>query len=73
MLGGVPARALLTRNDLVSSENAHGGIIIVGWHVNKTTRQLDEAKNCKYPIAFIEFNQHLVLEKGGLDRAKSRG
>lgn len=72
VLGGVPPRPLLTRNDLVSSGNTHGGIIIVGSHVNKTSRQLDELKNCQYPIAFIEFNQHLVLEKGGLDREVAR-
>jgi len=66
ILGGVPDKPLLTKKELVSADNQNGGVIIVGSHVNKTTMQLEELKNCRFPIEFIEFNQHLVLKKDGL-------
>ncbi|MCB7320157.1 four-carbon acid sugar kinase family protein [Lacrimispora sp. 210928-DFI.3.58] len=48
-----------------------GGILIVGSHVNKTTRQLEYLKKRGLPIDFFEFNQHRILEDGGLeDEAK---
>jgi uncharacterized protein YgbK (DUF1537 family) len=72
VLGGVPDRALLTRDELISADNPHGGIILVGSHVNKTTRQLEDLRNCHFPIEMIEFNQHLVLEEGGLKREVAR-
>ena len=66
VLGGVSDKTLLTKEELVSPDHTHGGIILVGSHVKKTTEQLDELRNCASPIEFIEFNQHLVLEEGGL-------
>ena len=72
VLGGVSDRPLLTKEELVSEDNENGGIVLVGSHVNKTTMQLEELKNCKYPIEFIEFNPHLVLEEGGLKREVER-
>lgn len=66
VLGGVPDRMLLTHDELINAGNPHGGIILVGSHVNKTTRQLEELRNCQFPIEMIEFNQHLVLSKDGL-------
>ncbi len=67
VLGGVPDQPLLTRRDLVAPGNTNGGIVLVGSHVNKTTAQLQELHNCKYPITFLEFNQHRVLEPNGLE------
>ncbi|MDB3086161.1 hydroxyacid dehydrogenase [Clostridioides difficile] len=72
VLGGVSDKALLTKDELVSKDNTNGGIILVGSHVNKTTQQLEELKNCKYPIEFIEFNQHLVLQENGLKNEVKR-
>lgn len=66
VLGGVSDKPLLTKKELVSSENKNGGIILVGSYVNKTTKQLEELKNCKYPIEFIEFDTSLVLKENGL-------
>lgn len=66
VLGGVEDRPLLTKKELVSPNNTNGGIVIAGSHVNKTTRQLQELKNCRYPIEFIEFNQHLIMSPQGL-------
>ncbi|MCJ0196710.1 hydroxyacid dehydrogenase [Clostridioides difficile] len=72
VLGGVSDKELLTKDELVSKGNTNGGIILVGSHVNKTTQQLEELKNCKYPIEFIEFNQHLVLQENGLKNEVKR-
>lgn len=72
VLGGVSDKDLLTKEELVIDDNKNGGIIIVGSYVNKTTKQLEELKNSKYPIKFIEFNPHLVLEDGGLKREVER-
>ena len=40
VLGGVEDRPLLEREELVDAGNRSGGIILVGSHVNKTSRQL---------------------------------
>ena len=66
VLGGVPDKALLAKEELVTPDSTNGGIVLVGSHVNKTTQQLEELKNCKFPIAFIEFDQHLVVTPEGL-------
>ncbi|MEA5011444.1 MAG: four-carbon acid sugar kinase family protein [Angelakisella sp.] len=72
VLGGVPHKPLLTHDELVDAQNKNGGIVLVGSHVKKTTMQLEELHNCRYPVEFIEFNQHLVLEDGGLAREVER-
>lgn len=72
VLGGVPDRPLLTKAELTASGSGNGGIVLVGSHVNKTTAQLAELRNCKYPMEFIEFDQHLVLVDGGLEREVAR-
>ena len=72
VLGGVRDIPLLTREDLVDAGNRNGGIILVGSHVSKTTRQLEELRSCRYPIEFIQFDQHRVLEDGGLEQEVAR-
>ena len=72
VLGGVQDIPLLTRKDLVDPGNRNGGIILVGSHVSKTTRQLEQLRQCRYPIEFIEFNQHRVLETHGLEAEVER-
>ena len=67
VLGGVSDKPLLTKEELVPEENKNGGIVLVGSHVKKTTMQLEELHNCKYPIEFIEFMASRVLEEGGLE------
>lgn len=59
VIGGVTNRPLLTKKELISG-NGHGGLIMIGSHVKKTTEQLEELKTCPF-IHFIEFNVHLVL------------
>ncbi|USG66617.1 hydroxyacid dehydrogenase [Brevibacillus ruminantium] len=61
IIGGISDKPYLTREELVTEETGHGGLIIVGSHVKKTTEQLEELKMCP-SIRFIEFDCHLVLE-----------
>jgi uncharacterized protein YgbK (DUF1537 family) len=66
VLGGIKDRPLLAREELLgedsyNSANNRGGLIVIGSHVQKTSRQLEfllEKKN----IAPIEFNTHLVVD-----------
>ena len=61
VIGGVPDRPLLTREDLIEPDNCNGGLVIAGSHVKKTTDQL--AKLGELPeVEMAEFNQHLVLD-----------
>jgi uncharacterized protein YgbK (DUF1537 family) len=71
VLGGVSARPLLSRNELVGSDNKRGGLVVIGSHVKKTTRQLEtllEKKN----IVPIEFNTHFVLDDEQFNREIQR-
>lgn len=61
VIGGVSDKALLTREELIKEETNHGGLILVGSHVKKTTEQLEVLKTSDF-IEFIEFNTHLVLQ-----------
>ncbi|GGA48256.1 four-carbon acid sugar kinase family protein [Psychrobacillus lasiicapitis] len=61
VIGGVSDKALLTREELIQEETNHGGLILVGSHVKKTTEQLEVLKTSNF-IEFIEFNTHLVLQ-----------
>lgn len=74
VLGGIPDKPLLTAGELIKKDEKNGGLIIVGSHVNKTTRQLDMLKTLPN-VEFIEFNQHLVLDpeaiKKEIERASS--
>lgn len=71
VLGGVSDRALLSRQELVNEANTNGGVIVVGSHVAKTTRQLEALRKLD-GVRFVEFNQHLVVDdeafKAELDR-----
>ena len=66
VLGGISDRPLLMRDELIEPGNRNGGIVMIGSHVNKTTKQLEALHTSTLPIEFIEFNQHRVLETNGL-------
>ena len=61
VIGGVSNKALLTKEELIRQETTHGGLILVGSHVKKTTDQLEVLKTNE-SIEFIEFDSHLVLQ-----------
>ena len=71
ILGDVKDRPLLTRQELVDPEYGNGGLVIVGSHVNKTTCQLSRLMELP-GIAGIEFDQHRVLQAGGLEQESER-
>lgn len=71
VIGRVSDKPLLTRSELINTKNKNGGFIIIGSHVQKTTRQLMRLKELDY-INFIEFNCFLVVEETALQREMER-
>ena len=61
VMGGVPDQPLLTREQMVVAETANGGIIVVGSHTEKTTKQVELLKENK-GIAFVELDATLVKD-----------
>ncbi len=61
VIGGVGDRPLLTRDELIREDHRRGGLVLVGSHVQKTTEQLEELKQCSF-IEFIQLDSHLVVE-----------
>lgn len=61
VMGGVSDKSLLTREEMMSDHTNHGGLVIIGSHVKKTTEQFEELKKSG-AVEFVEFNVHLVLE-----------
>lgn len=61
VIGGVKDSPLLTKKALIQENNPAGGLIVIGSHVSKTTRQLEELRKVN-DIQFIEFNQHFVVD-----------
>lgn len=72
ILGGVSDRPLLERRELVDACNPNGGIILIGSHVNKTSRQLALLQESSLPMKYIQFDQHRVLEDSGLQNEVER-
>lgn len=62
VIGDISSRPLLTRAELIEHQSDHGGLIVVGSHVKKTTEQLNELKTLPN-LHFIEFDCHLVLDR----------
>ena len=71
VLGGITDIPLLTRKDMVVKETTNGGIIVVGSHTDKTTRQLNELK--KVPgLKCIELNATLVKDEEAFEKEVER-
>ncbi|WP_274361673.1 four-carbon acid sugar kinase family protein [Paenibacillus thermotolerans] len=62
VVGGIGDKPLLTREELIREDGNHGGLIVVGSHVKKTTEQLEQLKQCSF-IEFIRLDSHLVAER----------
>lgn len=74
VLGGISDQALLGKEEIFDPTNHNGGLIVVGSHVQKTSRQLRALQMSDLPIRFIQFDQHRVLETNGLkDEARRVG
>lgn len=61
VMGGVVDQALLTKEQMIVNETTNGGIIVVGSHTDKTTKQLEALKELEN-IKFIEFDASLVKD-----------
>ncbi|MGI6161476.1 MAG: four-carbon acid sugar kinase family protein [Christensenellales bacterium] len=72
VLGGVEDKQLLSTSELREGGNKSGGFVIAGSHVAKTTRQLKSLLESRLNLEGIEFNQHLVLEEGMLEKEVER-
>lgn len=59
VMGGVMDQPLLAREQMITTEPGHGGIIVVGSHTDKTTKQVETLKSLPN-IVFIELDATLV-------------
>ncbi len=62
VMGGVTDQPLLTRKEMVTAETSNGGVIVVGSHTDKTTKQLECLKTLK-EVQFIELDATLVRDE----------
>lgn len=60
-MGAVSDQPLLTREQMVIRETANGGIIVVGSHTDKTTKQVESLRELA-DIEFIELDASLVRD-----------
>ena len=61
VMGGISDRPLLTREEMVLNETDNGGIIVIGSHTDKTTRQM-EALRALPGLEFIELDASKVKD-----------
>lgn len=61
VIGHIPDKDLLSKEQMIQSDNNSGGLIIIGSHVNKTTQQLNKLLKLE-SVRPIEFNSDLVLD-----------
>lgn len=71
VLGGVSDQPLLGRKEL-RKEETNGGIVLIGSHVNKTTRQLECLKESGADLAYMEFDVNTQAIPGGLQKEAER-
>ena len=69
--GGISSQPLLTREQMIHTRTPNGGVIVVGSHTQKTTRQLDELKKAE-GIVPVEFNSDLVLDESAFAAETAR-
>lgn len=62
VVGAISDKPLLQYDDLIKKDTSNGGIIVIGSHTAKTTKQLEVLKDIK-ELEFIEFNSDLVLNE----------
>ena len=69
--GEISSQPLLTREQMIHTRTPNGGVIVVGSHTQKTTRQLDELKKAE-GIVPVEFNSDLVLDESAFAAETAR-
>ncbi len=71
VMGGVTDQPLLTREQMVVKETDNGGIIVVGSHTDKTTKQVESLKELT-DIEFIELDATLVKDDEAFEKEVQR-
>ena len=71
VMGGVSDQPLLTREQMVVKETNNGGIIVIGSHTEKTTRQMELLKEIS-DIVFIELDARLVKDEAAFAKEVER-
>lgn len=71
VMGGVSDQPLLTREQMVVHDTDKGGIIVVGSHTDKTTRQVEELRRLS-DIEFIELDATLVRDDAAFEQEVER-
>lgn len=71
VMGAVTDQPLLTREQMVVKETTNGGIVVVGSHTEKTTKQVECLKELK-DIEFIELDATSVKDDDAFEAEVSR-
>ncbi len=71
VMGGITDQPILKRNQMILKETENGGIIVVGSHTDKTTKQVEELKKIS-EIEFIELNAGLVTDHAAFEAEVNR-
>ena len=66
VMGAVTDQPLLTRDQMIVKETANGGIVVVGSHTDKTTKQVEALKELS-GIEFIELDATLVTDDAAFE------
>ena len=68
VMGGVTDQPLLTREQMIVKDTDNGGIIVIGSHTDKTTRQMEALKAID-KIRFVELDASLVKDEAAFAKA----
>ncbi|WP_059105586.1 four-carbon acid sugar kinase family protein [Shouchella shacheensis] len=71
VMGGIQDKLLLSREELITEDSEHGGLVVVGSHVQKTTDQLCALLDSGL-VTGIEFDVHLVLDPAKFEQEIER-
>lgn len=71
VMGGVIDQPLLERGQMIVKETQNGGVIVVGSHTEKTTKQVEELKKLT-DIEFIELDATLVADEEAFEKEVQR-
>ena len=66
VLGGIPDRGLLRREEMIREPDGRGGMIVVGSHTARTTAQLQALLTLENVVG-IPFNSDLVLDEAAFE------
>lgn len=71
VMGGVTDQPLLERGQMIVKETQNDGVIVVGSHTEKTTKQVEELKKLT-DIEFIELDATLVADEEAFEKEVQR-